>query len=269
VKNYTGRLNTFYKLAETNGVNAAVDITRLFLTQPEEPHLVNMHPFGPMVVRPNDTDLRMLLEVTKFSHYKLPDWWVRNQPAGSEVSVLDLGANIGSSSIYFYNQLLAGDLSPKVLAVEPELNNFGMVQTNISMLNRWQHIKAIQCAVWGSSGTCNLHVGDFGSCSYSASMCPEGRIPVKTINSLLVEHKLSPKIIKMDTEGAELNVFSGDLGFLGGVELFYIEHHSRFGPEFQDLPEIIDRAMYDQGFVQDVSYGDGQDLLYVNRGCIG
>jgi hypothetical protein len=57
--------------------------------------------------------------------------------------IIDAGANIGTSSIYFATRYP----NAKVFAIEPEENNFTLLTKNT---NRYANIIAIKAAIWGS-----------------------------------------------------------------------------------------------------------------------
>ena len=126
----------------------------------------------------------------------------------SGMTVLDIGANIG-----FYSLAAACLLDQgKVIAFEPLPENYKILTSNIKK-NNFKNITPESCALYKESGAMNLLTG--------SSMGPTLQINSKQIgDSILVQvltldefcfrHGLSSvDVIKIDTEGVELEILQG------------------------------------------------------------
>ncbi len=127
------------------------------------------------------------------------------------MTVIDIGANIG------YYTIIAGKrigVNGKVLAFEPEENNFSLLSRNIA-LNKLTNVTALKIALTNKLGGELLYLDDNNKGHHSLSSKnpeTEKKIKVRT-NTLdgILENFGSPKvdIIKMDIEGAEVLVLEG------------------------------------------------------------
>jgi FkbM family methyltransferase len=120
---------------------------------------------------------------------------------------VDVGAHIG------YYTLLASSLvgeSGKVYAFEPEPQNFSALLGNI-VLNGFQNIKPFQKAVFSHSGKMPLYIGTH------SGMHSLLRVKDTTSEKVVVDmvsldetfKKTKVDLVKVDTQGAELNVLMG------------------------------------------------------------
>lgn len=126
--------------------------------------------------------------------------------------VVDVGASIGGVA------LPAAKIGCRVLAIEPELDNFERLRTNIAL--NGLPVEALRLAITDRIGTAVLHVYPpvrRGHHSLAASDAATGTQAVEctTIDALL-EHRRIDRVdlLKVDVEGAEPEVFAGAAGAL-------------------------------------------------------
>lgn len=167
-------------------------------------------------VRPGTSDMAIFDEIF-YSKY-LP----RNK---SFRTVIDCGANIGCTVNYW--KLL--DPSCSVIAVEPDPENFKLLQRNTASL---QNIQCIKAGVWPTKGHLNLEKEGVGHSAIRTTSGGSGGIEAVTIPMLFsrlgIEHV---DLIKIDIEGSELELFSqGDLSWIGKVDTIAIELHDHWRP---------------------------------------
>ena len=148
--------------------------------------------------------------------------------------IVDLGANIGLASVFF------GVKYPdaKILAVEPERDNFAAMVANTAELG--ERVVTQHCAVWSRDGFIYLHTEDndgrtLGAWGVQVSDRPpntERRVPCKKLTTLLNMAGFSNvDILKVDIEGAELELFSHEANeWLSRIDLIIVETHDRFRP---------------------------------------
>lgn len=158
--------------------------------------------------------------------------------------IIDCGANAGFSTSFFLNQFP----SATVMAVEPDPANFEMLQINTAAFgNRCQ---CHQAGIWGSSCglvLCDSPQGDGREWARTVRAALPGETPdVKALGIReLLDLSGKPRIslLKIDIEGSELPLFSGDCSsWLPCVDHIIIELH---GP---DCTRQYLNAVTDAGF---------------------
>lgn len=141
--------------------------------------------------------------------------------AGKEgPAILDLGANIGLSVLYFKSlypkaQITAFEADPAVYEYLKQ-NVHGSGFTDVELINK---------AVWDCNGTLRFHAegGDGGRVAQDGD---GGVVEVDAIDirSHLAEH--SYDFLKMDIEGAEHAVFPAIKDYLPKFKFVFLEYHS-------------------------------------------
>ena len=147
--------------------------------------------------------------------------------------IVDAGANIGLTSIYFANKYP----NAKIIALEPELGNFELLKKNAAP---YSQIAALQAAVWNKNEEIDLIDPGLGFWGFmtekrhpSEKLSGSIRHPVMgmTIDKLLENHSLTKiDILKMDIEGAEKEVFSDTSSWIGKIDSIIIELHDHIKP---------------------------------------
>jgi FkbM family methyltransferase len=135
-------------------------------------------------------------------------------------TVIDLGANIGVSSAFFLSRWPAA----RVIAVEPDPGSYALMRSNLSLYNA----QCIQGAVWGRHTALTLS-RDFGDGREWATVTLEGAGEVRayTMNELLSSVGIVD-FLKINIEGGEKSIFSGDTSWVARVRNICIELH---GPD--------------------------------------
>jgi len=124
-----------------------------------------------------------------------------------EMTVLDLGANIG------YYSLLAGKQigeKGKVFAFEPWHESFSLLQKNIEV-NGFKNIIPVAKAVSNQCGRQKLFLAsDPGQHSLGGDAnCESVEVDVTSVDEFVREQNISVDLVKMDVEGAEMSVLEG------------------------------------------------------------
>ena len=138
--------------------------------------------------------------------------------------VFDIGANVG-----FYTLLASVLVGPKgrVFAFEPVKRNFFFLKKHL-LLNHIVNVSVIKAAVGDSSGTCFF---DESSSSGEGHISTKGRIQVKLVNldNLISKGEIPfPNYIKIDVEGAEMQVLSGARSMLKEIHpTIFLATHGR------------------------------------------
>ncbi len=128
---------------------------------------------------------------------------------------IDVGANVG-----YYTLLAAKRVGPRgaVVAIEASPSISGMLRDNVA-LNAFNNIEVIEHAVADRRKTLQLFAGppdNLGATTTVAAMStmvgprPEARVDAFPLHELVGSERLrSARLIKVDVEGAEADVFDG------------------------------------------------------------
>jgi len=163
------------------------------------------------------------------------DWFSR-AAAGKEIkTILDIGANIGCSALFFCLRLPA----PEIFCLEPDQSNYARLQLNLS-LNPGLGIRCLQAALWTHSGNLNcaqeVREGNEWGCRFTEQTVAGAAIPrtVAAIDIAELQEKSGfgqVDFLKLDVEGAEADLFKSDpfLDFLrDNVSCLALEVHEGF-----------------------------------------
>ncbi|WP_446811754.1 FkbM family methyltransferase [Methylomonas sp. 2BW1-5-20] len=146
---------------------------------------------------------------------------------------IDIGANIGLTSIPL---AIKKDIS--IYSFEPEPNNYLLLHKNIAANSVESKVTAINCALYSEQATLdfelsNENLGDhriraFSSLQQKNVYGETGRRVIKVkaekLDTILdPKNLLSPIVIKLDTQGAELQVLKGAEHFLKKVDYLILE----------------------------------------------
>lgn len=141
--------------------------------------------------------------------------------AGNESpAILDLGANIGLSALYFKSLYP----SAKITAFEADPAIYACLKQNVHG-NGFTDVDLINKAVWNSNGTLSFHAegGDGGR------VAEEGGGPTVEVEAIDIREHLaghSYDFLKMDIEGAEHAVFPAIKDYLPNFKFIFLEYHS-------------------------------------------
>ena len=142
--------------------------------------------------------------------------------------IVDLGANIGLSSVYF-SMMWPG---ARVVAVEPDPGNFMLLTENVSGIPAIEPLQAGASSSGDALRIVNHRVGK-NAFRTSPAFGEADAIPGVTVPSLLAEQRRRgaiPFAVKIDIEGAESDLFSGNLGWIDEIPLIIVELHDWLYP---------------------------------------
>jgi FkbM family methyltransferase len=165
-------------------------------------------------------------------------------------TIVDLGANIGLATVFF------GLKYPKarILAVEPEPHNFAAMIANTQALGT--RVQTLSAAVWTNDGNVSLDTESKDGSSLGAWGVQVSEITkksCKTTKCYKLETLLdiagfsAVDILKVDIEGAELEVFSKNASkWLDRVKMIIVETHDRFRPGSDDAVRKAVSQMFEE-----------------------
>lgn len=175
---------------------------------------------APITVRTGTSDLAIFDEVVLDQGYGFA---LDRTP---EV-ILDIGANIGFATLYFKNRFP----SARIIAMEPDPENFALLQRNTSGL---AEVVLIQAALTGTDGRIALERDGLQPSAFHvrATRSEESGIEAVSMPTLLQrigEQRVD--LLKLDIEGAEKELFEArDTSWMEKVRTIAVELHDRTRP---------------------------------------
>ncbi len=155
--------------------------------------------------------------------------------------IIDCGANVGLSALYFSRNYT----NAKVIAYEADTNVFKCLTDNI-LISRMSNVVGINKAVWINNEGVSFSVegADGGAVSSNKNA---KTISVESISlvDILAAHQ-SVDLLKIDIEGAEVEVIRSAKEVLKKCKNIFVEYHS-FKGQPQYLHEILS-ILSDNGF---------------------
>jgi FkbM family methyltransferase len=183
--------------------------------------------------RPGASDERVIAEVLKNREYdfarlrrgpELNDLYQRMVEAGKTPLIIDAGANIGASAIWFAYTFPAA----QVVAIEPEAENFALLEANTP----GARIEPLRAALAARPGRLRLFDPGEGAWGFrTAPPTPDaadaGAVEAVALNDLYAARADTcvPFIAKIDIEGGETDVFSAATEWVAQTPVVIIELH--------------------------------------------
>jgi FkbM family methyltransferase len=166
----------------------------------------------------------------------------RNFPVEGKI-VLDVGANIADSCLYF---MLRG--AQRVIGIEPLVKNYEMAAENVKLNNYSNRISIMLAGCGARPGSIKAdRENGIGRQLRSDSM-PGGEIPLLTLEQILQQNYFGSEdtVLKMDCEGCEYDVIlSSSEDVLSRFSNILIEYH--YG--YNDIKEKLERSNFDISLV--------------------
>jgi FkbM family methyltransferase len=201
-------------------------------TIPEEVKTIELtHATGtvPFYFRGSSSDEIVVQQIFVDHDYSLSDLQLSSQldeflsaniGRGLRPLILDMGANIGASAVWFlHNYPLS-----RVIAVEPDEGNFELLTRNTQGLD----CIAVKGAIASAKGFANIE--DPGLCHFGlrTAISPGGSVETFTVPELMQRYggnSWFPFIAKIDIEGAESELFSKNTDWIDQFPVVIIELH--------------------------------------------
>ncbi len=178
----------------------------------------------PLRLRSKTTDIAAFVQIFVHREYEF-------ELGLSPKVIIDAGANIGFSSIYFSIRY------PKslIIALEPEVGNYELLRQNVAL---YPNIVAINKALW--SGNQALRIidpgkGKWGFQVQGDTILPKGRVlgtvEGVTLTQIMSDFGLSyVDLVKLDIEGSEKTIFESSETWISLVGVIAIELHDWLNP---------------------------------------
>ncbi len=177
-------------------------------------------------VRGRDSDIDTLRRIFLHRDYEIPSALVRDRllaryeaivSAGKRPVIVDAGANIGGSALWF------AQLYPEavILAVEPDPATIDMLRRNVAHL---PNVRVIAAALGGVAGQVELMPGQ--SSDATRTIRAETGLEVTTVGQIVAAVPDGvPMIAKIDIEGFEADVFAGNTEWIDTFFAIFTELH--------------------------------------------
>jgi FkbM family methyltransferase len=159
----------------------------------------------------------------------------------SPKTVLDGGANIGLSAVAFATAF--GEAT--VVCVEPDDDNIEMIRRNTARFS--DRIFVVKGALWGHSTRLRIENPTREAWAFQVFEDPNGQIVAHSIPDLIRKFSLDGgfDVVKLDIEGSEREVFSGELSWMKHTRVVAVELHDWMTPGIGDSAR---RAFEDGGW---------------------
>jgi FkbM family methyltransferase len=185
----------------------------------------------------NNLDYKVINETWIENVYRIHQYHF----SGDKVFV-DIGANIGSVSIFVdsFNKILEDKI--KVYAVEPEPNNIDLLSYNI-LNNPTENITIVNNAVWHEEGTVTVsNKGGNSSIVYKTDS-DFSHIEAITIEHLLNKYNIKEvDVMKIDIEGAEFDlIINTPAEILAKIKYLTLEFDKSFDGKFGIMVEKLSK----------------------------
>jgi len=173
----------------------------------------------PFIFRPAEKDAYFIRSIFENEEYRLPLEYTPKL-------ILDCGGNIGCAAVYFANKYPTA----QIYSVEPEKNNFLILQYNTAF---YDNVHPIKSALWDKETFIRVEkrywsTGAFMTFETTAE--DPAAFRTTTVGKLLAESGFDEiDLLKVDIEGAEKEVFGApDVDeWLPKVKVLTIELHDR------------------------------------------
>ena len=182
-----------------------------------------------LVLRVNSSDLQVYYQIFILEEYKKTLNLLENKNVFcSRPVILDIGANIGLSALYFKESLV----NSKIYTCEPFHENFNRIP---------KQFQSYQYALWSKNANLKIDRSFRDGKEWSIRVLEDlkGTINGRTLDSIMSEIKLTEvDLLKIDIEGSEFEVFLNDKQMsqnLKKVKAIVIEIHDECG----DRKELI------------------------------
>jgi FkbM family methyltransferase len=162
---------------------------------------------------------------------------------------IDVGANVGFFSLRFAHWVGDGG---KVIAIEPEDLNYGSLIAALTREGLQDRVDALKAVAAAEAGSVFLEINPLHPADHKLSRDGTG-IPVKavTLDELVPDkRRLSPALVKIDVQGAEMLVLkgAGDILKFAGPALFIELHEEglqKFGTSVSAILDYLSEYGYE------------------------
>lgn len=231
-KSFLRRLPAYVRrFGPSHGLRQAWSVERSWPTHSAVVKLTHVNGWAhPLLLRANKGDHATFWQCVVQEQYRLDRFpqYTRLQERyralvdrGEEPLIVDCGANIGLASIWLANAFPKA----KVVAIEPQDENFGILKRNIAPYG--DRIVPVHGGVWPIEGHVRVENPEAGPAAFRVVTCDAshpGAIQTVTVPSLCERFgAVAPFIVKIDIEGSQGTLFQSNADWVGGASLVVLE----------------------------------------------
>lgn len=176
-------------------------------------------------------------------------------------TVIDIGANIGDSAVYF---ALRG--AAKILALEPYKWSYTMLVENVSINNFNENVVTLNSA-YGKDGFIELEdtFTDIGTVlkEYNGGI----KTPILSLKTILKQYSNELKgelLLKMDCEGCEYNILEENKETIRQFNRIVVEYHNGY----ERLKNYLDQCGFNVSFTEPHKWYDETTKRHIVQGYI-
>ena len=228
------RIKRFYKnclpfrqqYGNTQGLSLALQIKRAQTNRGKSASIRIPELNSPVHIRPRTVDARVLEEIFGARPFDI-------EIGDSPRFIIDAGAHIGLSSLFFANRFPTAT----VISLELEASNYRMLKKNTMHEPR---ICPLHCGLWAVDGTLSVANESAETWAYYAVESSDNEhdcitTPSLSISSLMKKYDMpSIDLLKLDIEGAEKEVLSTADQWIEKVKTIAVELHDWLKPGCSD-----------------------------------
>lgn len=141
--------------------------------------------------------------------------------SGKNPLIIDAGANIGLATLWFNRHFPEAH----IVAIEPEDNNFELLQKNTSHLTK--QITLIKGGIWHRTARLEIVNPDSGSASFriaeTSGDSTHGFKAFSIDEICNLANNQNPLIVKLDIEGSQAHLFSANTDWVSRTDLITLE----------------------------------------------
>jgi len=168
-----------------------------------------------LLMRTNEGDLAIFYEIFWKEIYKIPFLVLPEKSV-----ILDLGAHIGCTAIYF--SMVYPDA--QIYAVEASEESYNILKENVKS---FKNIIAVQAVIDSQDGVVCFDTSGY---SFNSKLNHNGKMVQSiSISTLMMQYQITRvNLIKIDIEGAEKNILQNNVNWLRQIDTMIIELHDDY-----------------------------------------
>jgi FkbM family methyltransferase len=190
----------------------------------------------PFYFREKTSDEGVIVQVFRQQQYAFHHWQrageilslvERRRAEGRQPLIIDAGANIGASAVYFAAKIP----SARIVAIEPSIENFELLKRNTEGLDVDLRLAALGVGA-GSVRVVDPGLSHWGYRTERVE-AEASSVAVLSMNEIYnsYDQKFFPLLAKIDIEGAEKEVFAQDTQWVRKTPLIVVEPHDWMLPK--------------------------------------
>ena len=196
----------------------------------------------------NQIFLQKVYSLDGWKHKELLEKYYASHFKNQKPLIIDAGANIGASSIYFSDSWK----NSFVISLEPEKYNYSLLKLNTV----GKSVLALEGAIGSEIGTMFLNDPGHGDVGFRVSGVGDYEVSVYSVNQIIEiakRYSAAPFICKIDIEGGESELFSKNIEWMNDFALIIIELHDWMLPmqgtskKFLDAISVLDIELLHKG----------------------